>query len=239
MTDRELLDEQVRYYRARALEYDATSPTDDGPVAEHIAMARQALRDFAPRGSVLELAGGTGLWSAVLAESADELLVTDASPEMIAVNRAKLGDRSNVRYALADAFDPPSDAPYDLVFFAAFLSHVPRDRFGDFWAGVRAVLAPGGSAFVFDEADHGLWQEDWIDEEAGIVRRTLSDGTVRSRCCGSLRRSRIAWPISPGRPRSRPRARSTGGRLGRSVRRPDGRPRQRSAKDQAAPSQLA
>ena len=186
MTDRELLDEQVRYYRARALEYDATSPTDDGPVAEHIAMARQALRDFAPRGSVLELAGGTGLWSAVLAESADELLVTDASPEMLAINRAKLGDRSNVRYAIADAFDPPADAAFDLVFFAAFLSHVPQGRFADFWAGMRAVLAPRGSAYVFDEADHGLWHEDWIDEDAGIVRRTLNDGT-------SYRAVKILW----------------------------------------------
>ena len=104
--------------------------------------------------------------------------MTDASPEMLALNRGKLGERANVRYQVADAFDPGGDASYDVVFFGFFLSHVPRDRFDAFWTNLRGVLAPGGRVFFVDEAQHGLWREDWIDEAAGIVRRTLMDGVT-------------------------------------------------------------
>jgi hypothetical protein len=55
---------------------------------------------------------------------------------------------------------------------------VPASRFASFWGVVEGLLAPGGRAFVVDEAAHGLWQEDWVDREAGIVRRALSDGRV-------------------------------------------------------------
>ena len=46
---------------------------------------------FAPRGRVLELAAGTGQWTGLLAEAADELLVTEASPEMLELNRSQGG----------------------------------------------------------------------------------------------------------------------------------------------------
>ncbi len=59
-TERELLDEQIRYYRARAPEYDATSTPEDDPFAEAGNRVRDALRAFAPRGRVIELAAGTG-----------------------------------------------------------------------------------------------------------------------------------------------------------------------------------
>jgi hypothetical protein len=29
-----------------------------------------------------------------------------------------------------------------------------------------------------DESAHDLWDEDWIDREAGVVRRQLTDGSV-------------------------------------------------------------
>ncbi len=38
--------------------------------------------------------------------------------------------------------------------------------------------APHGRVIFVDEADHGLWDEAWIDRERGVVQRTLSDGSV-------------------------------------------------------------
>jgi ubiquinone/menaquinone biosynthesis C-methylase UbiE len=176
--DRELLDEQIAYYRARAGEYDATSTIVDDPFAEQARRIRAALDAFAPRGRVLELAAGTGQWTGQLADHADELLVTDASPEMLDLNRAKVGERANVRHQVADALSLEHDRTYDVVFFGFFLSHVPPGRFDAFWEGLAGLLAPGGRAFVVDEADHGLWSEDWVDREAGVVRRPLTDGRV-------------------------------------------------------------
>lgn len=186
MADRQLLDEQIAYYRARAAEYDATSSPEGDPHAASGNAVREALRAFAPRGRVIEFAAGTGQWTGMLADVADDLLVTDSSPEMLEINRAKTGDRPNVTYAVADAlaFEPARDR--DVAFFGFFLSHVPPGQFDAFWDVVAGVLVPGGRAFFVDEGRHALWQEDWIDEEAGIVRRPLTDGS-------SFRAVKVLW----------------------------------------------
>jgi SAM-dependent methyltransferase len=175
--ERQLIDQQIRYYRARADEYDATSSIDGDPLSADTAIVQAALRSFSPRGRVLELAAGTGQWTAQLAPLADELLATDASPEMLELNAAKVRD-PRVRYAVVDAFAMAPDPTWDVVFFGFFLSHVPPAGFAAFWATVGTLLGPGGRTFFIDEAEHGMWQEDWIDEPAGVVRRTLTDGTV-------------------------------------------------------------
>jgi demethylmenaquinone methyltransferase/2-methoxy-6-polyprenyl-1,4-benzoquinol methylase len=177
-SDRAAIDEQIAYYRARAAEYDATSMPDGDPFAESGARIRDALRAFGARGRVLEVAAGTGQWTGLLADAADELTVTDASPEMLELNRARTGERSHVRYVVADAFSLAPTHDRDAVVMGFFLSHVARSRFEAFWRVVEGVLAPGGRVFVIDEADHGLWDEDWIDRDADLVRRRLSDGTA-------------------------------------------------------------
>ena len=127
---------------------------------------------------MLEIAAGTGQWTGQLADQADELLVTDASPEMLELNRAKVGDRDHVRHEVADALTLEPTHAFDAVFFGFFLSHVPPGHFEAFWRVLEGVLAPGGRVHFVDEADHGLWEEDWIDREAGLIHRTLRDGQV-------------------------------------------------------------
>ena len=177
-SDRELIDEQIAYYRARAAEYDATSTPEGDPFAAHGEGTRAALRAFAPRGRVLELAAGTGQWTGLLADHADELIVTDASPEMLELNRARVGERDNTRYEVVDAFDIEPAHAFDTVFFGFFLSHVPPGQFEPFWRLLEGLLAPGGRVFLVDEGRHFLWREDWLDEAAGVVRRPLADGTL-------------------------------------------------------------
>jgi SAM-dependent methyltransferase len=176
--ERELIDEQIAYYRARAGEYDATSTIEEDPFAEQTRRIRAALDAFSPRGRVLELAAGTGQWTAQLADHADELLVTDASPEMLDLNLTKVGERANVRYHVADALALTATRRYDVVFFGFFLSHVPPERFDPFWHDLEGLLARGGRVFFVDEADHGLWEEDWIDRGAGLIHRRLNDGSL-------------------------------------------------------------
>jgi SAM-dependent methyltransferase len=175
--DRGLLDQQIAYYRARASEYDRTSTPDGDPFADDAERIRDALRAFEPRGRVIELAAGTGQWTGLLAEYADTLIATDASPEMLELNAAKVGNPS-VEYRVADAFGLPPTHDFDVAFFGFFLSHVPPSHFGAFWDVVAGLLAPDGCCFFVDEADHRLWEEDWVDREAGIVRRPLTDGRV-------------------------------------------------------------
>lgn len=103
---------------------------------------------------MLEIAAGTGQWTGLLADFAGELVVTDASPEMLELNRAKVGERG-AAYRVADAFALEATHAHDVVFFGFFLSHVPPSGFEAFWGVVAGLLASGGRAFFVDESDHG------------------------------------------------------------------------------------
>jgi demethylmenaquinone methyltransferase/2-methoxy-6-polyprenyl-1,4-benzoquinol methylase len=158
VSDDEILEEQRRYYGARALEYDEwwerRGRYDRGADAtaewnRQVAIVNQALSDFGAGGDVLELAGGTGWWTQKLAATADRLTVIDARPETLALNRERVR-RDDVSYVVADLFDWRTERTYDVVFFSFWLSHVPRSRFGAFWSLVRSCLAPGGRVFFID-----------------------------------------------------------------------------------------
>lgn len=182
-----LLEEQIEYYRARAGEYDEwflrQGRYDRGPELnrqwfDEVREVVAALDSFAPTGRVLELAGGTGLWTERLVRSAASLTVVDASPETLAINRARVGD-SRVRYVQSDIFSWRPDDRYDAVFFSFWLSHVPSERFTAFWSLVRSSLAPDGRVFFVDSAynesttavDHRL-----DGPESLTATRRLNDG---------------------------------------------------------------
>jgi demethylmenaquinone methyltransferase/2-methoxy-6-polyprenyl-1,4-benzoquinol methylase len=189
-TERGILDQQIDYYRARAGEYDEwwfrTGRYDRGPewnarwrddVADVEAALERWLEARRPA-SALELACGTGLFTRRLAPRVDRLTAIDASPEVIAINCARVA-ANNVEYVEADLFAWQPRARYDVVFFSFWLSHVPDDRFAAFWQLVATALAPDGAAYLIDSAfdptstakDHAV-----PEREAGIVSRKLNDG---------------------------------------------------------------
>jgi demethylmenaquinone methyltransferase/2-methoxy-6-polyprenyl-1,4-benzoquinol methylase len=172
------LGEQKRYYAERAAEYDdwwyrrGRYELEQDALARwqaDIAEADAALDELAPLGSVLELAAGTGIWTRKLVRLADRVVAVDANAETLALNTS---DADLVR---AEVFEwRPADR-FDLVFFSFWLSHVPEERFDEFWSLVRAALAPGGRVFLVDSgagdtAHTGTDQADW--EET----RSLADG---------------------------------------------------------------
>lgn len=196
MSDDDLLAAQRAFYRHRAPEYDEwwqrRGRYDHGEeeAAEwraQVATVEAALANFSPTGDVVELAGGTGWWTSRLADTADTLTVVDASPEVLAINRRRVG-RPDVRYVVADLFGwSPELAPgggpehgYDVVFFSFWLSHVPRARFGLFWGLVGSLLRPGGRAFLIDNRRDPTWSRPdpyVVDEGADVQRRRLGDGS--------------------------------------------------------------
>jgi ubiquinone/menaquinone biosynthesis C-methylase UbiE len=153
-----LLEEQTQYYIARGANSDdwfyRRGRYDHGPVLNRAWFREavelvQALSSFNASGNVLELAGGTGLWTQHLVMSANRVTVVDVSPESLAANRARLGSfTSRVRYVEHDIFDWTPREKYDAIFFAFFLSHVPPDRFASFWELIRSCLAPEGRVFL-------------------------------------------------------------------------------------------
>ena len=190
-TDPVILAEQVAYYRARAGEYDEwwfrTGRYDHGAelnaawatdVAEVESALVAHLDDVRPR-RALELACGTGLFTRFLAPRVAHLLALDASPEVQAINRARVA-AVNVDYAIEDLFAWQPAAGYDFVFMSFWLSHVPDDRFAEFWSKVRGALADGGSAYVIDsgwDMTSSATNHARPDRENGVAARKLNDGS--------------------------------------------------------------
>lgn len=185
-----MLEEQRRYYRARAPEYDQwwqrRGRYDRGDAGAVLEWDRQvevvdAAASFDPSGDVLELAGGTGWWTQRLARVAERLTVVDAAPETIALNRDRVG-RPDVDYVVADLFDWSPERTFDVVFFSFWLSHVPRSRFAAFWSLVRSCLTPDGRVFLIDNRADPVPQPDVkdpyvVDYRPDLHLRRLDDGS--------------------------------------------------------------
>jgi len=184
--DDPILEQQIAYYRARAHEYDQwflrQGRYDRGAEwnsqwLREVQELRERLEALRPMGRVLELACGTGWWTDQLLRYASHVTAVDASPEVIALNRARVGT-DRVRFVHADLFDWRPDERYDMVFFGFWLSHVPPDRFDSFWQLVRSALVPDGRVCFIDSlrtetstaADHRLPEAHEV-----IAHRRLND----------------------------------------------------------------
>ena len=175
----DVLREQKRYYAERAPEYDdwwyrrgryELEPAALARWQADVAEAEAALEAFAPRGTVLELAAGTGIWTRKLVRLADRVVAVDANAETLALNT------SDAELMCADVFEwEPAERRFDLVFFSFWLSHVPEQRFVEFWMLVRAALVPGGRVFLVDSGA-GDTAHTGTDQADGEETRSLADG---------------------------------------------------------------
>jgi demethylmenaquinone methyltransferase/2-methoxy-6-polyprenyl-1,4-benzoquinol methylase len=184
-SDDRLLTEQLAYYRARAPEYDRwwyrthEYALPDGRKAEwdeEVTRLEAAIDALGPFGDLLELACGTGLWTLRLARRATRITAVDGSPEVLALNRSRLAEHGYaVDFVHADLFSWRPPRSYDVIFFSFWLSHIPPERFAEFWSTVARSLRQGGRAIFIDSR--------WGDETApepnrttAIQTRSLSDG---------------------------------------------------------------
>jgi ubiquinone/menaquinone biosynthesis C-methylase UbiE len=187
----EILREQQEYYNARAAEYDEwwmrEGRYDRGATENSIWFTEQeevrsafAALDWG--GDVLELAGGTGIWTEWLASRARQITILDGSLEMIAVNSVRLeagGFRSKAAYRQVDLFTWQPERQYDGLFMGYFLSHVPADRRESFLATVASALRPGGVLGLIDgrrDARSTSPDQPPPGPESDVTMRRLNDG---------------------------------------------------------------
>jgi 2-polyprenyl-3-methyl-5-hydroxy-6-metoxy-1,4-benzoquinol methylase len=169
----EVLAQQVSYYRKRAAEYDVTAY---GDVTAARVRINRLVTQLQPTGEVLEIACGTGIWTAALAHWASAVTAIDAAPEAIAVARERV-DSGNVTFEVADVFSWTTSARFDVIFFSAWLSHVPTSRFEQFWGLLRPLLADRGRVLFIDEHVDEQCKEVYAADATEIVVRRLRDGS--------------------------------------------------------------
>jgi SAM-dependent methyltransferase len=159
--DDALLAGQIEYYRARAPEYDdwflRRGHYDHGPELaavweREIGEAAASLLALPLDGAdVLELAPGSGVWTARYIDRAASVTGVDAAPEMVERAVARLGERAATFHVEhADLFRWRPTREFDVVVFCFWISHVPAARLDAFLAMVASALRPGGHAFFVD-----------------------------------------------------------------------------------------
>ena len=179
--------EQIEYYRARSNEYDEWffrqgrydhEAENNQHWFNEIEVLRRAVDKFKPAGEVLELACGTGIWTQYLLQYAAQITAVDAVPEVMVVNKERK-QSAKVRYLQADLFDWQPEKKYDVVFFAFWLSHVPPERFEDFWKLVEKAMKPKGRVFFIDSRfEQTSTAKNHILENPAdtVIKRRLNDG---------------------------------------------------------------
>lgn len=170
MKDKNILHEQIEYYRARAQEYDRS-------ISGAISIFEPAIHMLSQLGkfnNVLELACGTGFWTKHLLQISEHVTAADAAPEMLKIAREYAGNE-RITYQQLDLFQWQPNETFDLVFFANWLSHVPPETLDDFLNKVRASLKVGGCIALVDQ--HAPSEADSaIAKENIYAVRPLEDG---------------------------------------------------------------
>lgn len=191
----DLLRGQQQYYNERAAEYDEwwlrQGRYDHGADENAVWFAEQAqvrAAFAAPEmdwsGDVLELASGTGIWTAWLAERARSVTVLDGSAEMIALNRNRIaalprGAAERVRYEQVDLFEWHPQQQCDALMLCYFISHIPEALLDAFIGRLAEALRPGGALAILDgrRDPHSSSPDQPLAPEMNeVMTRRLNDG---------------------------------------------------------------
>lgn len=126
---------------------------DPAATARRLALTRERLR---PADHLLDLGCGTGTMLLELAPAVSVAEGLDVSPEMIRIARAKVADRTDVRFAVcgADAL-PHADGAIDAV-TAYNLLHLVEDPAASL-REIARVLKPGGAFIASTACLAGWW----------------------------------------------------------------------------------
>lgn len=173
------MSELTAYYAARASEYDEIyrKPERQADLRE---IERWLPAVFAGR-SVLEVACGTGYWTAFIAPAVSRMVAVDAAPETLRIAAARV-PAGKVELVVGDAYALPLAGQALQGAFAGFwLSHVPRSRVREFLAGLHACLAPGATVVLLDNlfVEGSSSPVSGRDEEGNTYQeRRLRDGSA-------------------------------------------------------------
>jgi SAM-dependent methyltransferase len=173
--DSELLD----YYRRRAAEYEAIYAKPERQ--DDLAKLRRLVSTRFRGANVLEIAAGTGYWTAVIADGARGIVATDMAEEPLRIAAAKPVPAGRVRFELADAYAlPEALGRFDAAFAGFWWSHVSRKRLADFLSSLHGRLDSGARVTFLDNlyVQGSSTPVAGIDAEGNTFQnRKLADGS--------------------------------------------------------------
>jgi ubiquinone/menaquinone biosynthesis C-methylase UbiE len=165
----------------------ATWDDDPGHEKRQVAVARaiEEAVNLGPEMRALDVGGGTGRLSILLADRVGSVVVTDPSAGMVRVARERIeaaGLSDRLRAVQADLTIDRLDAAFDVVWSSMALHHV-QDLDG-LLRSVAGLLVDGGRLAVadLDEDPDGAFHTDKVDFDGhhGFDRQRLAEQLARA-----------------------------------------------------------
>jgi len=168
---------------------DEAATWDDDPSHERRQVAvAQAIKEavsLSPRMSAVDVGGGTGRLSILLADLVGSVVVTDPSAGMVRVARERIeaaGLSDRLRAVQADLSTDRLDGAYDVVWSSMALHHV-QDLDG-LLRSLARLLVHGGRLLIadLDEDRDGAFHADKVDFDGhhGFARQRLAEQLARA-----------------------------------------------------------
>jgi demethylmenaquinone methyltransferase/2-methoxy-6-polyprenyl-1,4-benzoquinol methylase len=143
------MDSLAAFYARRAAEYERIYAKPERQA--DLALLRTRVAALFSGRSVLEVACGTGYWTAVIAPQAKAITAIDAVEETLAIARSKQYPAGRVEFVQGDAYAlADSGRRHDALFAGFWWSHVPLARLDAFLAGAARAVAPGAVVAFLD-----------------------------------------------------------------------------------------
>jgi len=160
---------------------------DPGHEKRQVAVAqaiKQAVK-LSPRMNAVDVGGGTGRLSILLADLVGSVVVTDPSAGMVQVARERIeaaGLSNRLSAVQADLTTDRLDGPYDVAWSSMALHHV-QDLDG-LLGSLAGLLVDGGRLAIadLDEDPDGAFHADKVDFDGhhGFNRQRLAEQLVRA-----------------------------------------------------------
>lgn len=170
------------YYADVAADYEHRAGYDDPEVKRARDDMKRRWQEWLRGKDVLEIACGTGYWTAAIAETARHVTAIDVNEGMLAVARQRLAAWSNIDLVLADAYSLNAvQGRFTAAFGHWWWSHIPKRRIRDFLESLHARLEPGAAVLFSDHSSRGYrTKARIIRNECGdrIEVRVLRDGST-------------------------------------------------------------
>jgi len=158
------------FYAKTAAGYDAAA-SGRHERANDLGQLREMVAHLARGHTILELACGTGYWTEVMAATAECIVATDNSAEMLALATRRGLPADKVSFREADGLDLPADlGDFTAVFIGFWWSHLLREEQEGFLKQLRARVGKDVLLIVLDDA--------YVEGSSTTIARTDAHGNT-------------------------------------------------------------
>lgn len=138
------------YYAKRAKEYEDVYYRDDVRRKKEQEVLAKKITSLVKNRRTLEIACGTGYWTAAAAKSAQFILATDINKEVLEVASQKIQSK-NVLFMQADAHHLPAVVPpFDTAMAMFWFSHLKKSEINLFFGHLHSRLAKNALVIIAD-----------------------------------------------------------------------------------------